>query len=147
MHELRWFRAFVERLLEDAWEQDRVTADPDGDYAFRYGAAACYVRIEAGPPMTVRVLAQAVMGVKRSAKLLAELNDFNAGARSVTAYWANGCVVVDDALAATSVTPGTLTQLCADVGQAAHDVGPLLAALFDGRTPFPAVAHADGDHP
>lgn len=136
MQELDWFRAYVERILEDVWNQPRLVPDDDGAYPFRYGTAACYVRIEPGPPMTVRVFAQAVTGVRKSAKLLAELNDFNASARSLTGYWDNGRVIVDEALLASATNAESLTRACADAGQAAHDMGTLLAAMFDGRTPF-----------
>ena len=136
MHQLEWFRAYVEKILEGVWDQRPLLADDDGDYPFRYGTAACFVRIEAGPPLGVRIVAQAVTHVKRSAKLLAELNDFNGHARSVTAYWDSGCVIVDMALDAEGANSDTLTRACAEVGQAAHDMGTLLAAMFDGRTPF-----------
>jgi hypothetical protein len=82
------------------------------------------------------VVAQAVTNVKKSAKLLGELNDFNGHARTVTAYFDAGCVVVDAAVDAEGANAETLTRACAEVGQAAHDMGTLLAALFDGRTPF-----------
>lgn len=146
MQELEWFRAYVERILEDAWNQPRVLADEDGDYPFRYGTAACYVRVEPGPPMTVRVFAQAVMDVRRSAKLLTELNDFNASARSLTAYWDHGRVIIDEALLASATNAETLTRACADAGQAAHDMGSLLAAMYDGRTPFRAADCVDERH-
>ena len=143
MQHIQWFRAYVEQLLAKVWEQPGLAPDADGDYPFRYGTAACYVRIEAGPPMTLRVVAQAAVDVRSSAKLLAELNDFNAHAWAVTAYWAENCVVLDHALLAEAVSHETLTRACADVGQAAHDIGVLVAGVFDGRTPFRPVAHAD----
>jgi Putative bacterial sensory transduction regulator len=138
MQQLDWFRAYVEKILEQAWDQQPLIRDADDDYPFRYGTAACFVHLEAGPPMSVRVVAQAVAKVKSSAKLLAELNDFNAAARSVTAYWEHGCVVVDTTVDADGANADTVTRACAEVGQAAHDMGMLLAVMFDGRTPFPA---------
>lgn len=143
VQQMEWFRAYVEQILTSVWEQPDLKPDADGDYAFRYGTAACYVRIEAGPPMTLRVLAQAAVDVRNSSKLLNELNDFNAHAWSVTAYWANDCVVLDQAILAEGVNRETLTRACADVGQAAHDIGVLVASVFDGRTPYRPVAHAD----
>ncbi len=138
MQQSEWFRAYVEKILETSWEQHPLIRDDDGDYPYRYGTAACFVRIEAGPPLAVRVVAQAVRGVRRSAKLLSELNEFNAAARTVTAYWDSDCVVVDTAVDAEGANAETLTRACAEVGQAAHDMGTLIAAMYDGRTPFPA---------
>ena len=136
MQQLDWFRAYVEKILMEVWSQPALVADDDGDYPFRYGTAACYVRVEPGPPMSVRVFAQAAMDVRRSAKLLTELNDFNASARSLTAYWDHGRVIIDEALLAEGTNAATLTRACADAGQAAHDMGTLVAAMFDGRTPY-----------
>lgn len=146
MQQLEWFRAYVEQILEEVWNQPRLVTDDDGDYPFRYGTAACYVRVEPGPPMTVRVFAQAAMDVGRSAKLLAELNDFNASARSLTAYWDSGRVIVDEALVAEATNAETLTRACAEAGQAAHDLGPLLAAMFDGRTPYSQADCVEEQH-
>ena len=146
MQEFQWFRAYVEKILEEAWNQPRVTPDEDGDYPYRYGTAACYVRLVDGEPMTVCVTASAATNILRSAKLLAELNEFNMRARLVTSYWVDGCVVIDLGLQAEAVNAQTLTLACAEVGQVAHDVGPLLAAMFDGRTPYPASDCADEIH-
>lgn len=143
MQQVEWFRAYVEKILEAVWEQQPLVRDSDGDYPFRYGTAACFVRIEAGPPLGVRIVAQAVTGVRRSAKLLAELNDFNSASRFGTAYWDANCVVIDAALDAEGVNAETLTRACAEVGQAAHDMGSLLAAMYDGRTPFAPVDRQD----
>ena len=138
MQQLEWFRAYVEKILETVWDQRPLARDDDDDYPFRYGTAACFVRIEPGPPLTVRVVAQAVRDVKRSARLLEELNDFNSSARSVMAYWESGCVLVETAIDAEGVNTDTLTRACAETGQGAHDIGTLIAAMYDGTTPFPA---------
>lgn len=138
MPQVEWFRAYVEKILEGVWEQHQLVRDADDDYPFRYGTAACFVRIEAGPPLGVRVVAQAVTGVRRTAKLLEELNDFNAASRCVNAYWESGCVIVETTVDAEGVSADVLTRACAEAGQAAHDMGTLVAVMFDGRTPFAA---------
>ena len=140
MQEIQWFRAYVEQILEDAWDMPRVVADDDGDYVYRYGTAACLVRVEPIAPMSVRVMARAATGVKRSAKLLAELNEHNATSRWVTTYWFAGAVYVDRAIDASGVTPETLTRVCAEIGQAADNIGTLIAGVFDGKTPFAPAA-------
>ena len=140
-----WFRSYVEQILEEAWEQCRVAADDDGDYPYRVGTAACFVRVDQGPPLHVRVWGYAATDVRRTAKLLIELNDFNAAARSVRAYWANGAVIVEDAVLAGGVNAETLTRVCREVGRAADDIGALAAAMFDGQTPFPAGDVVEGE--
>ena len=144
MEVLVWFRAFVEQILAQAWEVCRVEPDDDGDYRFRHGTAAGFVRIEPGPPLTVRVVAQAAMDVRRSAKLLTEINELNAHARSVSTYWFDGGVFVDKAIDAAGVTAETLPLACTEVGQAADGVGTLIAGMFDGRTPFAPTSVEEG---
>lgn len=136
MHEIDWFRAYVEQTLAEGWEQCRVVPDDDGDYRYRHGTASCYVRVEAGPPMMVRIVAVAAVGVKRTAKLLIEVNELNAHARSVTSYWCADAVFVDRSIDANAVSTETLLRACAEVGRAADDVGTLVAAFFGGQTPF-----------
>ena len=140
----RWFRAYVEQLLAQTWEQCSVTTDDDGDYPYRFGTAACFVRVEEGPPLGVRVVALAAKDVRRTAKLLTELNELNAHARTVSTYWFAGAVYVDKAIDAGGVTADTLGQACVDVGAAADSVGTLLAGMFDGQTPYVAST-ADED--
>lgn len=144
MEVLNWFRAHVEQILGVAWEVCRVEPDGDGDYPFRHGTAAGFVRIEAGPPLGVRVAAQAATDVRRTAKLLTELNELNAHARSVSTYWFDGAVYVDRWIEAAGVTADTLPAVCAEVGTAADGIGALVAAMFDGRTPLAPSAVDEG---
>lgn len=132
-----WLRAYVEKCLREQWGIDKVLQDDDGDFCYRCGTAACYVRVEGGPAPLVRVFAHAVVDVKRSARLLVELNEVNERSRTAHAYWAGGAVIVEQALHPNGVEPEALGQACAAVGRVADDLGTLAAAAFDGRTPFP----------
>lgn len=138
----RWFRAYVEACLREAWGVPAVVTDADRDFPFRHGMAACWVRIEPGEPMLVRVFGHAATDVKRSASLLAELNDVNARSLAPTVSWhrvgggPQGLVFVDQALHAEAVTPASLAHACAAVGSVADDIGLLVATMFGGSTPF-----------
>ena len=113
----------MERCLQDGWKVPGVVQDGDGDYPFRFGTAACYVSITVGEvPTFARVWAMAAVKVKKSAKLLAELNEINARTLTARIYWANGSVVVE---------------------QMADNYGGLIAAGFAGHTPFDAVDELD----
>ena len=138
MSEMVWVRSHVERLLQDEWEVCRVEADPDGDYGFRNGTAACWVRVlDADQPM-VRVFAHAVCGVRRSAKLLTELNDIQNRALTASVMWTGECVVVAQTISAVGLTGPVLAQAMASVGGIADEVGVLIAGMFGGSTPFEA---------
>ena len=138
MSEMVWVRSHVERLLQDEWNVCRVEADPDGDYPFRTGTAVCWVRVlDAGQPL-VRVFAHAACGVRRSAKLLTELNDIQHRALTASVMLTDGCVVIAQTLTAYELSCVDLGQAMAAVGGLADEVGVLLAGMFGGTTPFPA---------
>ena len=122
-------RSHVERCLADMLGACRVPADQDGEYFFRSGSAACYVRVEDQDPVIVRVFAIAATGVSRSAKLLAEINEVNTSSRSTWVTWAAGQVVVSQALTAESVTVHALDQSCGAVVRVANDIGSMIAAV------------------
>ena len=148
MNEMTWLRAYVERLLSELWGVPEVAADDDGDYPFRMGTAAAWVRLEAWPTPTVRVFAHAASGVRRSARMLAELNDLSARSRLGSVYWVNGTVVCSYAVDARAVDGEVLGQILAAVGGCAGEVGTLIAAVFGGATPFDAdepTHHQDED--
>lgn len=135
MNEMTWFRSHVERCLQDAWELPGVATDGDGDYPFRHGSAACFVSTAQGvTPTFVRVWALAVVGVKRSAKLLIELNEINERALTARVYWAEGSVTVEQTMLAPAVDTESLGQACAAVGTLADNLGLLVASSFGGRT-------------
>jgi hypothetical protein len=136
MDEMKLVRSHVERCLQDVWNVCRVSADSDGDYPFPHGTAACYVRIEPGDPMVIRVFAYAVVGVGRSAKLLAELNDIDGRCRTVSLSWHADAVIVEQVMHVNGVKRSTLAQACAAVGSVADDIGTMIAAVYGGATPF-----------
>jgi hypothetical protein len=141
----KWLRSHVERCLQDIWDLCRVVADDDGDYPFRFGTAAGFVRINKGSPTMVRVWAIAAMGVPRSAKLLGELNDINVRSQSAWTTWSDGLVVVEQALVAKGLTRSALNQALHAVGETAEQIGTMIAALFGGETPFsPNAEIAEG---
>lgn len=140
MAEQMWVRSHVERLLANEWGVCRVEADKDGDYPFRSGTASGWVSVLPEPPHLVRVMAHAVYGVKSSAKLLRELNELNVRSLTATAMLIDDIVVVQQTITPVGLTDRALQQAIASVGWLADDVGTLLAAMFDGQTPHPAVA-------
>jgi hypothetical protein len=74
--------------------------------------------------------------VKRSARLLAELNDLNRSARWVTLHWYDGLVVVDRALATTEVDRDSVRFALEAVVSVADEIGPMIATVHGGATPL-----------
>lgn len=136
MTELVWVRSHVRQLLQDEWEMCRVDIDGDGDVAFRAGTAMCWVTVLASEPVMVRVFAHAVFGVKSSAKLLRELNAFQERALSARASHVHDLVLVSQTIAAAGLTGPVLTQAVDSVAGLASEIGPMLAPMFGGSTPF-----------
>jgi Putative bacterial sensory transduction regulator len=143
MNEIAWLHSHVERCLEDHWGVHPLVVDEDGDYPFRWGTARCYVSIATGEPHLIRVWAFAASVPKKSLKLLSEINEINECARTVHVYWSGELVLAEQTLYADGLTSETLGLACLAVGVAADEIGVLLAAMFDGETPYPAVDTGD----
>ncbi len=137
MVQIEWLRAYVEKLLRKAGDVD-VEPDGDGDYPFRWGTAACWIRVCGEPDLRVQVFGHAARGMKPSARLLRELNDANARMVSDRVYVLGDSVMVEQSVFAGGLNSATLMQACLAVGSVADDLGMLLAVMFDGETPFPA---------
>lgn len=143
MSEQLWIRSHVERLLQAEWNVCRVLRDEDGDYPFRMGTAACWVRVVDDLPIMVRVFAHAALDVKPSLKLFGELNSISQRALSAAAFWQDGIVVVSQTISPIGLTQPVLAQAMKAVGGVADDVGLLLAGVYGGTTPHPAAVQTD----
>ncbi|MBA3234120.1 MAG: YbjN domain-containing protein [Propionibacteriales bacterium] len=141
-----WLAAYVEKCMAQAWGDEAAGLTNVGDMVmYRWGSAACSVRVESTIPVMVRVMAKAVIGVRPTAKLLREINEVNARSRVVNAWWYDGDVTVECSLFADAVSPESLREACFHVGQVADDIGVGLAALYDGSTPYPPFANDSED--
>ena len=129
-------RSHVERCLQDIWKLCRVYTDDDGDYPFRAGTAACWVRVDAEATVLVRVFGHAVVDVKRSQGLLRELNDVNSRARTTSVAWDDGVVRVSTWVHPDALGRASLRHALHAVAIASNDLGPVLAGVFGGSTPF-----------
>ncbi|HVV76404.1 MAG TPA: hypothetical protein VHC43_10240 [Mycobacteriales bacterium] len=136
MGKQRMARSHVERRLQDVWDVCRVTADCDGDYPFRNGTAMGFVQLDLRKPAMVRIWAVAVAQTPKTAKLIYELNDVNIRSRSAWTTWSNGRVIVEQAMPLHSLTRKSLKQALNAVGEIANDIGPMIAAVYGGETPF-----------
>lgn len=85
----------------------------------------------------VKAVACAAVEVKKTAKLLEEINDVNARCRMVHVYWQSGAVLVEQALFASAVDRDSLSYAGQAVAHIGNEIGPIIAAVY-GRTPIPA---------
>jgi hypothetical protein len=142
-----WVRSHVELLLQREWNVCRVLTDPEDDFPFRQGTAACWVSVLDGDPPMVRVFAHAAFGLKPSLKLLREINDIQTRTLSARIELVDDAVVVSQTVCAIGLTQPVLAQALDAVGYVADDIGPLLVAMFDGSTPFPLEVADSEDAP
>lgn len=147
MSERLWIRSHVEILLQREWDVCRVLTDSDGDYPFRHGTAACYVSVLETDEPLVRVFAHAAFGLKPSLKVLRELNDMQRRSLTARVELRSDVVVVSQTVSAVGLTQPVLAQAMHAVASLADDTGTLLAAMFDGRTPFDAEVPDSEDAP
>jgi hypothetical protein len=139
----KWLRCYLEQLLAEQWSEPVLVRDGDGDYPFRYGTAMAWVTLPPADPTTVSVFAHAVIGVKRSGRLFAELNDIQSGHMGVTLVHSDGCVLVSQTISAHGLNRQTLHRALASVSEVADEIGPFLASMFGGETPYPAEESVD----
>lgn len=141
-------RSHVERALMQIWEKTELVTDSDDDYPFHSQTSACWVSVIEADVPSVRVFAHAAIGVPRSVKMLAEVNELCRRSRWTKVYWVHGIVVVDSALPWTLVNRQSLEMQMSSVCTIADDIGTMLAAVFGGETPFSdedASADEDSD--
>lgn len=131
-----WLRSHVERCLQDVLHLATVEPDDDGEYPFCCETAAGWVRLETGDPTLIRVWAIAAEAVKRSPKLMYELNEINGRARLVDVVLVEDHVIVESVVHAGGLTRETLADAIEAVRCVADDVGPLIAAVHGGGTPL-----------
>jgi hypothetical protein len=139
MTEREWIRSHVELLLQREWDVCRVAVDSDGDFPFRNGTAACYVSVLDTEPAMVHVFAHAAYGLKPTLKVLRELNEIQRRSLSARVELRGDVVVVAQTLSPVGLTQPVLAQAVDAVAALAADIGTLLAVMFDGSTPYPAV--------
>lgn len=125
-------RSHVERLLERSFGVQGIEPDVDGDYMMTCGDATYFVSIVPLELPMVRVWAPLVGGVRRTAKLLTELNDINSRLLFGTLYWCHDAVTASAVITASSLDEPTLERVCLAVGHMAEDLGPVLAAVHGG---------------
>lgn len=138
--------AHIAALLREWFNLEQVHRDEDGDYPFRFGTTAYYVRVLDRDPAMVRIFATAVHDAPFSADLLTELNDINGATAFCRATWSAGQVWVEAELWAETADAFSLGMACERVGDLADRIGPTLAALFGGRTVW-ALDEAEGEEP
>jgi hypothetical protein len=130
-----WFRAYLSECLRQIWGVSELLADPDGDFYFHNGTTECFVSVDGGRALIVRIWAVAAVNLRTSAKLLREVNDINTRTRSCHVVFSKSAVLVEQMIAAAGVNEQTLAQACASVTTVADDTGALFATVFDGVTP------------
>lgn len=101
------------------------------------GVLGARVRRAALAGAAVRARCLRCEGVREA---LRELNEANARSVSARVYILGDTVMVEQSVPADGLNAFTLQQACVAVGAVADDFGLLLAAMFDGHTPFPAEA-------
>lgn len=143
MGRLDRIRPYVEKLLREGFGIPDLSPDPDGDYPFRYRSAGYYVRLYNEQAPTLQLFSVVVRDIKRSPKLLSELNDINAGLAFVRVYWVNHQVVVATELVAETLDAEELGNACNIIGRVADSIGRKLAAEFGGHVLFEEDDSAD----
>jgi hypothetical protein len=129
-----WFRAFVERCLEQAWGLPELVQDGDGDFPFGDGSTRAYVTLEAAPGLGVCVWSYAAHRVKGSLSVLREVNDLNMGSQLCKVRWHDGFICVELRLPADQVSAESLGRACGQVTGCTSEIGELFAVVHGGES-------------
>ena len=127
-----WFRAFVERSLQQMWELPEVVKDGDGDYPFGDESMTGYVTVEEEQGLGVCVWSYAARGVKGTVRVLREVNDLNISSRLCKVMWRDSVVRVELRLPADQVSATSLERACGHVEGIASDIGQMFAVVHGG---------------
>jgi hypothetical protein len=143
LDEVQRLRALIDESLADAGLPP-LTTDAAGNHLFRYGSAGgTIMAVGEGAYSTlpeIRVDLVAVRGLRASRSLLEELNSINQTPTGATVYLCAGEVHVAAVLLPGRCTPLEIASAMAFVGGLASDIGPVLAAVYGGETPYPFPA-------
>lgn len=142
-------RHHVERRMQvDLELPAAVEADEDGDYVYvAPEGPVVWVRLGMSmSPVPVRVSVIAALGVKKSAALLTELNEWNDVVPLVRFVWDRNVIRVWTDAVVESIEPGELGHLIRHVAFHAHRIGDVAAAVYGGTVPWAVseIEHSEG---
>ena len=132
--EAEWFRAFVERSLQQVWELPEVVHDDDGDYPFGDESTTAYVTVEEEQGLGVCVWSYAARGVKGTVRVFREVNDLNISSRLCKVMWRDGVIRVELRLPADQVSAQSLARACGHVEGITSDIGQMFAVVHGGES-------------
>lgn len=124
----------VQRSLRRDFGLPAIEADADGDFGVAVGDTVVWARpiLDHDPPL-LRLWAPAAKRVRKSAALLREINDVNLGLQQMQCALYGDMVLISAEVEIELIEPGQLGRLLPRVGQAAEQVGYLIAAVFGGQ--------------
>ena len=139
--------AVTERLedcLRELWQVPELKRTINGDYAFAWGADACWVRVLDDDSFTVAVFGQVVTNVTCTPELLTEINDMNSCTRGSYSYWLNGAVYTRVLVPWGDIDAEHLAAAINAVAFTATELGPTMAVVhggfaMSGDTPYRMV--------
>lgn len=145
-------RPYLERQLSEWLNVEDVRQDVNGRYPVRIGSSGFFVEIVEPRPTgegttVVRVWSPAVVGIRKSAKLLSALNQFNHEAVGLRSFFVNGQVIFATEAVAETLDPSEFSFACETVSQAAEQYGPELVERFGGSTMFAIEAAEEEPEP
>lgn len=132
--EAEWFRAFVERSLQQVLGSAEVVQDDDGDYPFGEDETTAWVTVEPAPGLGVCVWSYAAYGVKGSVSVLREINALNIASRLCKVMWGNGAIRVERRLPADQVSVESLARACEHVEGITSDIAEMFAVVHGGES-------------
>ncbi len=134
MPDAEMIKPYVEQKIGEMLGRDRLDYDEDGDIPIRHGSSVSFVRLFDGPAGPIlRVFSPLLGELKVSRKLLARVNELNAGSTLLRFFFAQGTIFCVVDLPAQDLQPGELQQAVSAVAGTADRLDDLLKDDFGGR--------------
>ena len=131
------FRPYVEKTVKEILGVDELIIDKDGDIPVHWGSAMFYVRVLEGDTPLVRISSPLVRNVKRTCKLLEQVNEINCKSVMATVQWVDDDVLATTELLASSIDKEILKYACNNMGALADTWDNQLKDKFGGELMFP----------
>ena len=147
MARLEMIRPYVEKVLTEYFETDKLIVDEDGDIPCRAGSAWYLIRLLDGDPPIVQMYSPVLSGVTKTPELLEEINTINADIRFARMFWVNDDIMIATELLAETIDKEELENACGAIAGIADHYDDELQKKYGGKRSFeedPTQQSTDG---
>ena len=126
-------RPYVEKLLTEWLQTDKLIIDDDGDVPIHYNSALYYVSLLDREPPLVRVWSIVLRNIKKTPELLDAINEANTTILECRMFWYDDEVRLSGEILAEELQKEELIELCDAISKLADEYDDKLKEKFGGE--------------